>query len=194
MAIEQTPEEIIKQFITQNPEVVSQFKQLLQQAMNQKTSENTSENSEDNDTQLFVNKPVTDISSFIKFNSPESYYIVTFDIDQRDADYITVSSYQKGKISAEELIKLDILANHSQLSDYDGEWYNLGALDEFLKEYLSGKFYEPCNRFSVNNIEIKGYDADRNQFYTIEMPDLEQLGIDDIDEAYKTYFNVENED
>ena len=62
------------------------------------------------------------------------------------------------------------------------------------KEYLSGKFYAPCNRFSVDNIEIKGYDADRNQFYTIEMPDLEQLGIDDIDEAYKTYFNVENED
>lgn len=131
------------------------------------------------------------VEQFMEIQRPESHYVVTFEIDQRDADDITVSSYQTGELSKEELIKLSILAHYDQLSDYDGGWWSLGPLDDFLEEYLQGNFYDQCNRFKVNGIEIHGYNADTNQFYTMDIPELDELGIVDIDEAYRQYFNVE---
>lgn len=128
------------------------------------------------------------VEQFMEIQRPESHYVVTFDIDQRDADDITVSSYQSGKLSKEELIKLSILAHYNQLSDYDGGWWSLRPLDDFLEEYLQGNFYDQCNRFKVNDIEIHGYNADTNQFYTMDIPELDELGIVDIDEAYHQYF------
>ena len=131
------------------------------------------------------------VEQFMEIQRPESHYVVTFEIDQRDADDITVSSYQTGELSKEELIKLSILAHYNQLSDYDGGWWSLRPLDDFLEEYLQGNFYDQCNRFKVNDIEIHGYNADTNQFYTMDIPELDELGIEDIDEAYRQYFNVE---
>ena len=131
------------------------------------------------------------VEQFMEIQRPESHYVVTFEIDQRDADDITVSSYQTGELSKEELIKLSILAHYNQLSDYDGGWWSLRPLDDFLEEYLQGNFYDQCNRFKVNGIEIHGYNADTNQFYTMDIPELDELGIVDIDEAYHQYFNVE---
>lgn len=131
------------------------------------------------------------VEQFMEIQRPESHYVVTFEIDQRDADDITVSSYQTGELSKEELIKLSILAHYNQLSDYDGGWWSLRPLDDFLEEYLQGNFYDQCNRFKVNDIEIHGYNADTNQFYTMDIPELNELGIEDIDEAYRQYFNVE---
>lgn len=131
------------------------------------------------------------VEQFMEIQRPESHYVVTFEIDQRDADDITVSSYQTGELSKEELIKLSILAHYNQLSDYDGGWGSLRPLDDFLEEYLQGNFYDQCNRFKVNDIEIHGYNADTNQFYTMDIPELDELGIVDIDEAYHQYFNVE---
>lgn len=128
------------------------------------------------------------VEQFMEIQRPESHYVVTFEIDQRDADDITVSSYQSGKLSKEELIKLSILAHYNQLSDYDGGWWSLRPLDDFLEEYLHGNFYDQCNRFKVNDIEIHGYNADTNQFYTMDIPELDELGIVDIDEAYHQYF------
>ena len=128
------------------------------------------------------------VEQFMEIQRPESYYIVTFEIDQRDADDITVSSYQTGELSKEELIKLSILAHYNQLSDYDGGWWSLRPLDDFLEEYLQGNFYDQCNRFKVNDIEIHGYNANTNQFYTMDIPELDELGIEDIDEAYHQYF------
>ena len=128
------------------------------------------------------------VEQFMEIQRPESHYVVTFDIDQRDADDITVSSYQTGELSKEELIKLSILAHYDQLSDYDGGWWSLRPLDDFLEEYLHGNFYDQCNRFKVNDIEIHGYNADTNQFYTMDIPELDELGIVDIDEAYHQYF------
>ena len=128
------------------------------------------------------------VEQFMEIQRPESHYVVTFEIDQRDADDITVSSYQSGKLSKEELIKLSILAHYNQLSDYDGGWWSLRPLDDFLEEYLQGNFYDQCNRFKVNDIEIHGYNADTNQFYTMDIPELDELGIVDIDEAYHQYF------
>ena len=52
------------------------------------------------------------IDSFKKTVKKKSYYVVTFDIDQRDADCITVSSQQDGEPSVEELIKLAILEHY----------------------------------------------------------------------------------
>ena len=125
----------------------------------------------------------------------KSYYVVTFDIDQRDADCITVSSRQDGEPSVEELIKLAILEHYDDLSVYDGEWYNLGPLQEFLDNvYLSGFFYDPCNRFKIDGISITGYDAKKDEFYNLPIPSLKTLGITNIDEAYEHYFNVDNED
>ena len=134
------------------------------------------------------------VEQFTENTSPASHYIVTFEIDQRDADDITVSSYQRGKVSKKELIKLSILAHYRDLSDYDGGWWSLGPLDDFLEEYLDGNFYDQCNRFKVNGIEIRGYNADTNQFYKIQIPELSELGIDDIDAAYRQYFGVEDEE
>ena len=131
------------------------------------------------------------VEQFMEIQRPESHFVVTFEIDQRDADDITVSSYQTGELSKEELIKLSILAHYNQLSDYDGGWWSLRPLDDFLEEYLQGNFYDQCNRFKVNGIEIHGYNADTNQFYTMDIPELDELGIVDIDEAYHQYFNVE---
>ena len=134
------------------------------------------------------------IDSFKKTVKKKSYYVVTFDIDQRDADCITVSSQQDGELSVEELIKLAILEHYDDLSDYDGAWYNLGPLQDFLEFYLHGFFYEPCNRFKIDGISITGYDAKKDEFYELPIPSLKDLGIKNIDEAYEHYFNVDGED
>lgn len=134
------------------------------------------------------------IDSFKKTAKKKSYYVVTFNIDQRDADCITVSSRQDGELSVEELIKLAILEHYDDLSAYDGAWFNLGPLQDFLEFYLRGFFYEPCNRFKVDGISITGYDAKNDKFYNLPIPSLKDLGIMNIDEAYEHYFNVEDED
>lgn len=134
------------------------------------------------------------VEQFMEIQRPESHYVVTFDIDQRDADDITVSSYQTDELTKEELVKLSILAHYDQLSAYDGGWWSLGPLDDFLEEYLRGNFYDQCNRFKVNGIEIHGYNANTNQFYTMDIPELDELGIEDIDEAYRQYFGVDETD
>lgn len=131
------------------------------------------------------------VEQFMEIQRPESHYVVTFEIDQRDADDITVSSYQTGELSKEELIKLSILAHYNELSAYDGGWWSLRPLDDFLEEYLQGNFYDQCNRFKVNGIEIHGYNADTNQFYTMDIPELDELGIENIDDAYRQYFDVD---
>ena len=131
------------------------------------------------------------VEEFMEIQRPESHYVVTFEIDQRDADDITVSSYQTGKLSKEELIKLSILAHYNELSAYDGGWWSLRPLDDFLEEYLQGNFYDQCNRFKVNGIEIHGYNADTNQFYTMDIPELDELGIENIDDAYRQYFDID---
>lgn len=135
------------------------------------------------------------IDSFKKAAKKKSYYVVTFNIDQRDADCITVSSRQDGELSVEDLIKLAILEHYDDLSAYNGAWFNLGPLQDFLEnEYLSGFFYEPCNRFKIDGISITGYDAKNDKFYNLPIPSLKDLGITNIDEAYEHYFNVEDED
>lgn len=130
------------------------------------------------------------IDSFKKTVKKKSYYVVTFDIDQRDADYIEVSSRQDGEPSVEELIKLAILEHYDDLTAYDGAWYSLGPFEEFLSGYLNGFFYEPCNRFKINGISITGYDAKEDRFYDLPIPSIKALGIENIDDAYEHYFNV----
>ena len=136
------------------------------------------------------------IDSFKKtVKKKKSYYVVTFYIDQRDADCITVSSRQDGEPSVEELIKLAILEHYDDLSAYDGAWYNLGPLQEFLDDvYLRGFFYEPCNRFKINGISITGYNAKKDEFYDLPIPSPKDLGITNIDEAYEHYFDIDDED
>lgn len=138
-------------------------------------------------------------SSIASFKKPikkkKSYYVVTFEIDQRDADCITVSSRQDGEPSVEELVKLAILAHYDDLTAYDGAWYNLGPLEEYLDDvYLHGFFYEPCNRFKIDGISITGYDVKKDEFYDLPIPSLKDLGITNLDDAYEHYFNVDGED
>ena len=143
-----------------------------------------------------ASKIPSSIDSFKKtVKKKKSYYVVTFDIDQRDADCITVSSRQDGEPSVEELIKLAILEHYDDLSAYDGAWYNLGPLQEFLDNvYLNGFFYEPCNRFKIDGISITGYDAEKDMFYDLPIPSLKDLGITNIDEAYEHYFSTEDDE
>lgn len=138
-------------------------------------------------------------SSIDSFKKPvktkKSYYVVTFDIDQRDADCITVSSRKDGEPSVEELIKLAILEHYDDLTAYDGAWFNLGPLERFLDDvYLSGFFYEPCNRFKIDGISITGYDANKDEFYDLPIPSLKNLGITNIDDAYEHYFPAEDDE
>lgn len=145
-----------------------------------------------------ANIPVTQYMGYVeRFITPkqkESYYIVTFDIDQRDADCITVSSKQSGKITMDELIKLAIMLNYREIDDWDGEWFNLGPMEEYLSDnYLSGSFYDACNRFGFDDITIEGYDADKDEFYELVIPPLEQLGINNVTAAYHEYFGVDDE-
>ena len=120
----------------------------------------------------------------------ESYYIVIFDIDQRDADRITVSSKQHGKLDSDELIRLSIMKHYRAIDDWDGEWYNLSPIEEYISDnYLHGFFYDSCNRFGFDDISIEGYDADKDEFYTIDVPTPSQLGIRNITNAYHQYFN-----
>ena len=136
-------------------------------------------------------QPINYVERFITPKEKESYYIVKFEIDQRDADRITVSSKQSGKLDNDELIKLAIMLNYQQIDDWDGEWYNLGAMEEYLSEnYLDGFFYDSCNRFGFDDITIEGYDADKDEFYSVVIPELEDLGITNITEAYHKYFKT----
>ena len=135
------------------------------------------------------------IDSFKKTATKKSYYVVTFHIDQRDADCIKVSSRKNGEPSVEELIKLAILEHYDDLSVYDGAWFNLGPLQDFLdNDYLSGFFYEPCNRFKIDGISITGYDAKKDEFYDLPIPSFKDLGITNIDEAYEHYFPREDDE
>ena len=136
-------------------------------------------------------QPMGYVERFITPKEKESYYIVKFEIDQRDADCITVSSKQSGKLDTDELIKLAIMLNYRQIDDWDGEWFNLGAMEEYLSEnYLDGFFYDACNRFGFDDITIEGYDADKDEFYSVTIPELEDLGIKNITEAYHKYFKT----
>lgn len=134
------------------------------------------------------------IDSFKKTATKKSYYVVTFDIDQRDADCIKVSSRQNGEPNVEELIRLAILEHYDDLSVYDGAWFNLGPLQDFLEFYLWGFFYEPCNRFKIDGISITGYNAEKDEFYDLPIPSFKDLGITNIDEAYEHYFPREDDE
>ena len=143
----------------------------------------------------FVPPKFDSVDSFVRPYKPESYHTVKFGIDQRDADYITVSGSKPGKPTVDELAQLVILANYRKLQDYDGAWYNVCRyLDTVLERYLHGTFYDCCNRFKVESISITGYDAEKDELYTIPLPSLEELGITDLESAYEHYFkqNADN--
>ena len=143
----------------------------------------------------FVPPGPDSVDPFVRPYRPESYHTVKFEIDQRDADYITVSGTRPGKPTADELAQLVILANYRKLQDYDGEWYNVcGCLDTVLERYLHGTFYDCCNRFKVNSISITGYDAEKGEFYTIPLPSPEEIGITDLEAAYEHYFKQNDDD
>ena len=145
-------------------------------------------------------KHVFDINKFkvvdTKSTPKKSYYTVKFDVDLCDADYTSATSdVFEGEMDEEELIKLTILANFKDLSAYDGGWYSMGPLQEFMAEYVGyGLFHDVYNRFTVEDVIINGYDAEKGQYYTIPIPDQEDLGIDDIDEAYEKYFALCDEE
>ena len=119
----------------------------------------------------------------------ESKFIIKFDIDQRDLNNITIATdLIDGKPDRDLLINLCIVNNYDELEEYDGEWYNLGGMEAYLKSLWGGFFYEPCNRFQIDSVEIKGFDADSMSWYEIKdfsLDKLKELGIEDIDEAYE---------
>ena len=123
----------------------------------------------------------------------ESKYIIIFDIDQRDWDCITIATdLISGKPDRDLLINLCIVNNFSELEEYDYEWFNLSNMQSYLEELWNGFIYEPCNRFKIEGVEIKGFDGDAKSWYEIKdfsMDMLEKLGITDINEAYQERFN-----
>lgn len=147
------------------------------------------------DKDKFVPPKFDSADSFVRPYKPESYHTVEFEIDQRDADYITVSGTRPGKPTVDELAQLVILDNYRKLQDYDGAWYNVCRyLDTVLERYLRGTFYDCCNRFKVESISITGYDAEKGEFYTIPLPSLEKMGITDLETAYEYYFKQNDDD
>lgn len=166
---------MIAELLKQNPELTGKLKEVI--------------------AEIDAENKTPSVEDFTRLKRKQSYYVIHFDIDQRDADCISVSTSEiYGKMDIEELTKLTILANYMLLDDYDGEWYNFGPLEDYLKEYLDGFFYDPCNRFKIDDVNITGYDADKDEFFEIELPDLLELGIEDINEAYHKYFDVEEDE
>lgn len=120
----------------------------------------------------------------------KSFYVVKFEIDQRDADYITVSTSPiEGFPSKTELARLCVMANYRKLERYDGAWWGMGGISEALNGYLEGSFYDACNRFKIEDISIWGYDANAKSFYDMDLPAPHQLGMT-LDEAYESLFNT----
>ncbi len=119
----------------------------------------------------------------------ESKYIIKFEIDQRDADYITIATdLIDGKPNRNLLINLCIVNNYNKLEEYDYEWYNLPGMENYLQSLWNGFIYEACNRFKIESVEIKGFDGDSMSWYEIKdfsLNRLRELGITDINEAYR---------
>lgn len=121
----------------------------------------------------------------------KSFYVIKFEIDQRDADYITVSTSPiDGFPTKTELTRLCVMANYRDLKCYDGAWCDMYKIEDALEEYLDGSFYDPCNRFKIEDISIWGYDADTKSFYDMDLPKPSQLGMT-LDEAYESLFSCE---
>ena len=121
----------------------------------------------------------------------KSFYVIKFEIDQRDADYITVSTSPiDGFPSKKKLAKLCVMTNYRELECYDGAWWGMEGIREALESYIDGSFYDACNRFKIEDISIWGYDADTKSFYDMDLPKPGQLGIS-LDEAYESLFKYE---
>ena len=121
----------------------------------------------------------------------KSFYVIKFEIDQRDADDITVSTSPiEGFPTKTELARLCVMANYRDLECYDGAWSDMYKIEEALEEYLEGSFYDPCNRFKIEGISVWGYDANTKSFYEMDLPEPDQLGIS-LDEAYEQLFDLE---
>jgi acyl carrier protein len=121
----------------------------------------------------------------------KSFYVVKFEIDQRDADYITVSTSPiDGFPSKKTLAKLCVMAHYRDLERYDGAWWGMGGIREALESYIDGSFYDACNRFKIEGISIWGYDANTKSFYDMDLPEPSQLGMS-LDEAYESLFSCE---
>lgn len=121
----------------------------------------------------------------------KSFYVIKFEIDQRDADDITVSTSPiTGFPTKTELARLCVMANYRDLECYDGGWWDVGKISDALEFYLDGNFYDPCNRFKIEDISIWGYDANTKSFYEMDLPEPDQLGIS-LDEAYEQLFDLE---
>lgn len=118
----------------------------------------------------------------------KSFYVVKFEIDQRDADDIIVSTSPiKGFPTKTELARLCVMANYRDLDCYDGSWWDMDKIGDALDEYLHGSFYDPCNRFKIMDISVWGYDANTKSFYDIDLPEPDELGIS-LDDAYEKLF------
>ena len=129
----------------------------------------------------------------------ESKFIIKFEIDQRDADCITIATdLIDGKPGRNLLIDLCILNNYDEIEEYDGAWENLAGMENFLTCLWDGFIYEPTNRFKIENIEIKGFDGDSMKWYKYDdfsLDKLSEFGITDINEAYEKrikYFDCED--
>ena len=121
----------------------------------------------------------------------KSFYVIKFEIDQRDADDITVSTSPiTGFPTKTELARLCVMANYRELECYDGDWCDMYKIEEALEEYLEGSFYDPCSRFRIEDISVWGYDANTKSFYEMDLPEPDQLGIS-LDEAYEQLFGNE---
>ncbi len=118
----------------------------------------------------------------------KSFYVIKFEIDQRDADDITVSTSPiTGFPTKTELARLCVMANYRDLECYDGAWCHMDKISDALEFYLDGSFYDPCNRFKITDISVWGYDANTKSFYEMDLPEPDQLGIS-LDEAYEKLF------
>lgn len=121
----------------------------------------------------------------------KSFYVIKFEIDQRDADNITVSTSPiEGFPTKTELARLCVMANYRDLECYDGAWWHMDKIRDALDKYLEGSFYETCNRFKIEDIYVWGYDANTKSFYDMDLPEPDQLGMT-LDEAYESLFNTD---
>lgn len=135
-----------------------------------------------------------------EFNVPQSAKVVLnnvryHDLPKKLAEYLApeYNNYFAVKETAKEIARrlerkwYDQWVSEQE-NDFNNYWMGDTAVDKWATD---GE--DAMQAFHYIFFQIEGYDADKDEFYTIDIPAPPQLGIQNITNAYHQYFNCGEE-